>query len=223
MRRTIAAALLPGKQPVEQRSAGVANVDLACGRRSKAHANGWVGSHQKMLAGSWLGRSSSELAEFLAPAFSVSSFLSDALRADVGPGDAVVPAELVFIEQAPRVAHPDDKRRTWRRLWRASGECAVSTGFAIETAQLQTGQAQAERGAAINERQEMVARPKKPRRARRRLASICVVGDDGRSDRLKDLRKYYHASNDDDGIESGRDGAAGKRSRLQAAPQTRWA
>ena len=41
---------LPGKKPIEEGSARIANMQLAGGRRSKTNADRGVGGHQKMLA-----------------------------------------------------------------------------------------------------------------------------------------------------------------------------
>jgi hypothetical protein len=46
----VGASALPGKEPVEERGAGVANMQLACRRGRKSYADFGFGRHAMMLA-----------------------------------------------------------------------------------------------------------------------------------------------------------------------------
>ncbi len=46
------AAMMTGEEPVKQRGAGVADVEMSGGRRGESHANLGVGSHELMVTGS---------------------------------------------------------------------------------------------------------------------------------------------------------------------------
>ena len=121
---------LPGKKPVEEGSARIANMQLAGWRRSKTNADRGVGGHQKMLADhhsprrgrcptcpggaklrdrAYLGdaRKEQHQANGGGQECPPHTWLRSPCRRHVGSGDAVVPAELVFVEEAPGVAEPE--------------------------------------------------------------------------------------------------------------------